>query len=90
MNATGLFSMEFLRPADVGAHCVRPRATPYGSYRKIFCILQQVHLLFPVNPGLLPFWTLAGVLCFWESGVILKKIFNSRRPFLTKFILDEL
>ena len=37
MNASGPFSMEFLRPADVGAHCVCPWATkrrPYGSIER--------------------------------------------------------
>ena len=33
MNATDPFPMEFLRPADVGAHCVRPRVIETSSLR---------------------------------------------------------
>ena len=46
MNAARPNTMEILRPADVGAHCVRPREAkrlPYEFYWMVFCILQQPH-----------------------------------------------
>ena len=44
MNATRPNTMAILRPADVGAHCVRPREAkrlPYEFYWRVCCILQQ-------------------------------------------------
>ena len=44
MNAARPNTMEILRPADVGAHCVRPREAkrlPYEFYWMVFCILQK-------------------------------------------------
>ena len=54
MNAARPNTMEILRPADVGAHCVRPREAkrlPYEFYWMVFCILQQPLLITAVLPS---------------------------------------